>query len=334
MVMRRSASSPEKTPGKNVHGSSGKKPAAKKPGQTEGAAQSLRSRVSVPGAGKSAVKGAGKGAAKSPGKAGSPEAGGKSSGEKSRAKSEKCAKPAKSGQIEGAAQSLRSRVSVPGAGKSAAKAAGKPESPKVAGKPSEEKSRAKATKAAKGYVASSAAAKQTPARTQKKPRRKFPLRRRRVGKGSASSLSLAAVRQFSLGWLQELVQQWKGSDEERRFVQRVLVRRFVMGTVFLLGAGLFFLTTLMRPVRQLLDQQQRIERVREHNEFLEGELIELQDRRDALLQQSTVERLAREDHGLIFPGETRVFILDSGAQDALEEKAVVEGNQSIASKSG
>ena len=269
MVMRRSASSPEKTPGKNVHGSSGKKPAAKKPGQTEGAAQSLRSRVSVPGA-----------------------------------------------------------------GKSAAKAAGKPESPKVAGKPSEEKSRAKATKAAKGYVAPSAAAKQTPARTQKKPRRKFPLRRRRVGKGSASSLSLAAVRQFSLGWLQELVQQWKGSDEERRFVQRVLVRRFVMGTVFLLGAGLFFLTTLMRPVRQLLDQQQRIERVREHNEFLEGELIELQDRRDALLQQSTVERLAREDHGLIFPGEKRVFILDSGAQDALEEKAVVEGKQSIASKSG
>lgn len=67
--------------------------------------------------------------------------------------------------------------------------------------------------------------------------------------------------------------------------------------------------TLVSPLRQILAQEQRLDDVREQAEELERENADLEKRIDRLSDDSEIERLAREELGLVKPGEQVYMVL-------------------------
>lgn len=85
----------------------------------------------------------------------------------------------------------------------------------------------------------------------------------------------------------------------------------------LLLAALAFTVTGVFPFRQLFQQRQQVERAAEQLELLEAENQTLEDEIAALSTDEEVERLAREQFGLVRPGETAYTLIVPG--DAAEE---------------
>lgn len=86
------------------------------------------------------------------------------------------------------------------------------------------------------------------------------------------------------------------------------VRRAV--TLLVSAAGLSIcVLTLISPVRQLLAQEGRIAEVRRESEDLDRRNAELEARIEQLSDDSEIERLAREELGLVKPGEEVYVVL-------------------------
>ena len=95
---------------------------------------------------------------------------------------------------------------------------------------------------------------------------------------------------------------------------RRIRRLFVAALVV---AGILF--TFGNPARTWYDQRQDIVAARERNEVLDDQSRQLQARADELRTDAEVERLAREQYGLVKPGEEAFGILPapgSGARPA------------------
>ena len=94
------------------------------------------------------------------------------------------------------------------------------------------------------------------------------------------------------------------------FGSRRVRRLFVVALVVV---GILF--TFGNPARTWYDQNQRIAAARERNTVLDEQSRRLQARADQLGTDAEVERLAREDHGLVYPGEEAFGILPAPASD-------------------
>jgi cell division protein FtsB len=85
-----------------------------------------------------------------------------------------------------------------------------------------------------------------------------------------------------------------------RRVRRLFVAALVV-------AGILF--TFGNPARTWHDQRQNIAAARERNEVLDEQSRQLQARADQLRTDAEVERIAREEYGLVKPGEEAFGIL-------------------------
>jgi cell division protein FtsL len=84
---------------------------------------------------------------------------------------------------------------------------------------------------------------------------------------------------------------------------RPLWQRMVLPVLFIAGLVGVCSLLLVTPVRQLIAQQQRIADVRRETERVDRENAELERRIAEMSEDATIERLAREDLGLVKPGE-------------------------------
>ena len=92
---------------------------------------------------------------------------------------------------------------------------------------------------------------------------------------------------------------------------RRLRRLFVVALVV---AGILF--TFGNPARTWYDQQQDIAAARERNAVLEEQNRQLGDRAAELRTDAEVERIAREEYGLVKPGEEAFGILPAPGSGA------------------
>ena len=86
-------------------------------------------------------------------------------------------------------------------------------------------------------------------------------------------------------------------------------RRAVLRLLFLLGAVGFAVLTLVSPFRQLLAQESRIAEAHRQTAALEARNDRLDARLRELGRDTTIERLAREELGLVKPGEEAYVVL-------------------------
>lgn len=77
------------------------------------------------------------------------------------------------------------------------------------------------------------------------------------------------------------------------------------------------------PFRQLIAQQRQVENTREKLDALVTENASLDDQITALQTDAEIERLAREKHGLVNPGETPYSVTNPGAQPQQIPKPLV-----------
>ncbi len=97
---------------------------------------------------------------------------------------------------------------------------------------------------------------------------------------------------------------------------RRLRRLFVVALVV---AGILF--TFANPARTWHGQQQEIAAARERNAVLEEQSRALQARADTLSTDAEVERLARQEYGLVKPGEEAFGILPAPGAGPPKEAA-------------
>jgi len=78
------------------------------------------------------------------------------------------------------------------------------------------------------------------------------------------------------------------------------------------------------PFRQLIAQERQVEKTREKLEALQSENTALDDQIAALQSDAEIERLAREKHGLVNPGETPYSVTNPGAEPKVPPPPVFE----------
>lgn len=108
-------------------------------------------------------------------------------------------------------------------------------------------------------------------------------------------------------------------------VRRRRARLAPVMAVLLLGA-LAFTVTGVFPFRQLFQQRQQVELATEQLEILAEENRTLEEEIAALGTDQEVERMAREQFGLVRPGETAytVIVPEGAAAEAVEEQREVD----------
>jgi cell division protein FtsB len=87
--------------------------------------------------------------------------------------------------------------------------------------------------------------------------------------------------------------------------RRALVRLVLVMLVFVA-----FLFVFVFPIRTLLAQRQDINGVQQRLELLREENQRLEEEAERLQTDAEVERIARERHGLVRPGETPWTVVD------------------------
>jgi cell division protein FtsB len=92
-----------------------------------------------------------------------------------------------------------------------------------------------------------------------------------------------------------------GADPETREARNAKLRRAGTGVGAVALAGVLIYAVF--PVRTYLDQRAATDRAREQIEMLDQENDRLEDRAESLGRDEEIERLAREDYGMVRPGE-------------------------------
>jgi cell division protein FtsB len=92
-----------------------------------------------------------------------------------------------------------------------------------------------------------------------------------------------------------------GADPETREARNAKLRRAGTGVGAVALAGVLIYAVF--PVRTYLDQRAATDRSREQIEMLDRENDRLEDRAESLGRDEEIERLAREDYGMVRPGE-------------------------------
>ncbi len=77
------------------------------------------------------------------------------------------------------------------------------------------------------------------------------------------------------------------------------------------------------PFRQLLEQRQQVEQGREQLAALQEENQRLEEDVAALYTDEEIERIARDQYGLVRPGETGFVVVDPPGSGSVEETEVV-----------
>ena len=95
---------------------------------------------------------------------------------------------------------------------------------------------------------------------------------------------------------------------------RVRRRRAVLSTILLGLAIVTFLFAFVYPTSTFLRQRSEVDAAQRRLERLETETARLWDETEMLLTDEEVERLAREQYGLVRPGETP-YVLVPAAPD-------------------
>lgn len=98
-----------------------------------------------------------------------------------------------------------------------------------------------------------------------------------------------------------------GVTWERRRARLVLPVLLVVAVLSAVVLG------FVSPIRQLLAQQRRIVDTREEADVLDAKNARLNDRIDQLQRDSVVEQIAREELGLVMPGEEAYVLVPAPA---------------------
>ena len=96
----------------------------------------------------------------------------------------------------------------------------------------------------------------------------------------------------------------KGPRAQRRRAQRAQNNRYRPHAAALGLIVVALLVSSLYPARTLVSKRHRVEALRNESAALDRKIAELRQRRDALQTDEEVERIAREELGMIRPGET------------------------------
>lgn len=99
-------------------------------------------------------------------------------------------------------------------------------------------------------------------------------------------------------------------------------QRWGLVLAVILLAALAFTVSGVFPFRQLLAQRQQVERANEQYATLVEENARLEEEIAALATEEEVERIARDQYGLVRPGETGyVVVVPPGAEPLVTEES-------------
>ena len=102
---------------------------------------------------------------------------------------------------------------------------------------------------------------------------------------------------------------------------RRLRRSLVVLTPVVVLLVLLATSTNVLPVRQIVDQRAEIEATRAHLDALQRQNHALETRLGSLDTPVEIERLAREELGYVFPGETAYLVMRPESEAASEPSA-------------
>lgn len=91
-------------------------------------------------------------------------------------------------------------------------------------------------------------------------------------------------------------------------------RPYVMGLVIL---GVVLMSMAWAPIKNLAAGSERIEQLTASRDALAGEVAKLEDRKDQLMDPDQLELIAREEYGLVKPGEIPYVVVTPEAQPQL-----------------
>lgn len=110
---------------------------------------------------------------------------------------------------------------------------------------------------------------------------------------------------------------------EREVVQTPRGHRWGWVLAVILLSALALTVSGVFPFRQLVEQRRSVETTREQLEALEDENRQLQDEISALNTDEEIERVARDQYGLVRPGETGYVVVSPPADPATAEATPV-----------
>ena len=93
-------------------------------------------------------------------------------------------------------------------------------------------------------------------------------------------------------------------------------RSAVVGTLLLV-----LLLSAMYPIRQYISQKSKVAALQAEEQLLADKITELRTTRSRLMTDAEVERIAREELGMVRPGEVAFAIVPGGAPAAVEKRA-------------
>ena len=91
-------------------------------------------------------------------------------------------------------------------------------------------------------------------------------------------------------------------------------RPYVMGLVILV---MVLMSMAWAPIKNLAAGSERIEQLTASRDALAGEVAKLEDRKDQLMDPDQLELIAREEYGLVKPGEIPYVVVTPEAQPQL-----------------
>ncbi|MCA1833654.1 MAG: septum formation initiator family protein [Actinobacteria bacterium] len=105
----------------------------------------------------------------------------------------------------------------------------------------------------------------------------------------------------------------KGPRAQRRKTQREQNKKYRPHAAALGLIVVALLVSSLYPARTLVSRRQRVAALRGESAALDRKIAELRARRDALQTDEEVERIAREELGMIRPGETAFAVLPAAS---------------------
>jgi len=160
------------------------------------------------------------------------------------------------------------------------------------------------------------ARKPAPTSAARKPAVKKPVAKKPVARKAVAARKPAAKTGPAA---KKAVRRVASSPQARKAVKRATKgdRPYVFGLVVL---GFVLLSMAWSPVRGLTAGSERIEQLTASRNELRKEVDRLEDRQDRLMDPQELELIAREEYGLVKPGEIPYVVVTSEADPQLRDQ--------------